>query len=199
VANLRRAKSPQGLLPLHAPPLAGVPGDEAGAAHRRGPDGVRRDLPRRAHLRPQGGGGPGPGHGAAGAQTGRARPPAEPGRRPHREDGNGGGPARGRALVPLRLHAAGERRRVPVPVPGAVHAGELGRVARELQLQPRRLLPAVRGRRVAGARRAPGSGVRQRAASARRGQPRRPPPPHRHRRHRQLVRLIRTPYVADER
>lgn len=158
----------QGLLPLHAPPLAGVPGDEAGAAHRRGPGAVRRHLPRRAHLRAQASSSRG-GHGGAGAgaQPGRARPPADPERRPHGEDR---GPA-----------ARGGR--------------ELGRVARDLGLQPRRrLLPAVRRRRVARPSRAPGSGVRARrrqraaaAAAARRGLLRRPPRRHRHR---QLLRVI---------
>ena len=180
---------PQGLLPLHAPPLAGVPGDEAGAAHRRGRHAVRRHLPRRAYLRPQA-------SGAGGAQRGRARPPADPERRPHGEDR---GPAHGRhALVPLRLHAPGA---------GVDGVGELGRgVARDLGLQPRRrLLPAVRRRRVAGPRRAPGGGVRARgrqraaaaAVAARRGQPRRPPLRHRHR---QLLRVNRDPrrVVADQ-
>jgi hypothetical protein len=46
----------QSLLPVHAPQLTGVRGDQAGAAHRRGPGDLRRLLPRHAHLpRPQDG------------------------------------------------------------------------------------------------------------------------------------------------
>jgi hypothetical protein len=42
----------QGLLPVHAPPLAGLPRHQARAARRRGPAAARRGVPRRAHLRP---------------------------------------------------------------------------------------------------------------------------------------------------
>jgi hypothetical protein len=49
--DLLRAQILQGLLPVRSQVLTStMPGDEAGAAHRRGPDALRRHLPRRAHL-----------------------------------------------------------------------------------------------------------------------------------------------------
>ncbi|XP_039839767.1 putative receptor-like protein kinase At4g00960 isoform X4 [Panicum virgatum] len=42
---------PKVLLPMHIPPYNGMLGCEVGAADRRGPDAVRRRLPRHAHVR----------------------------------------------------------------------------------------------------------------------------------------------------
>lgn len=159
-------------------------GDEAGAARRRGPDALRRLLPRRAHLRPQRGGGAGAA--AAGAQHGRPKPPAEHGLQP---DGDDRGPGRGAgaaAGLGRRRHAflppldAGERLPAATgagraqPVLGAVDGvRELGPVAGDLGLQParRRLPPAFRRRRRWRRRRgvrARGGGVRARRHPRRR-------------------------------
>lgn len=134
-------------------------GDEAGAAHRRGRDGVRRDLPRRAHVRPQGGGrrrrqaGDGDGH-----ERRRREPPPRTELRPDGEDRGADGAAaatagrrrleRHAAVLPVvageRPGAAGSAQ----PVLRAVDAGEpprrrrvVGGLAGDLRLDGRRAVP----------------------------------------------------------
>nr|ACR34639.1 unknown [Zea mays] len=124
-------------------------GDEASAAHRRGPGLLRRRLPRRPHLRSE------PEGGSDGGSSGcRGRAGAGVRRQPHGED-RGAGPGARAAAAGLggRAHALSLLLHAGVPCAGAqpllrtVHVRELGRVPGDLGLQPRRLFPAFRGRR----------------------------------------------------